>query len=481
MLIRIHLGRRLFTVCVFGREEFATIAFGLFTLSFLFAASPAQADEIDDFVLRQMEQFHVPGLAMAIVRDGKIVRTEEYGVASLETRAPVHAGSVFEIASVTKPFTATLAVLLSDDGLLDLDAPIGNYLSNIPQRWHPVTARQLMNHSAGLPNYSGGDYITLFRNEHTDDQIIDIVRDKPLDFPPGSEREYSNTNFFVLSMLVEKVTGRPIGEIFRANILDPLGMRDTRMTDPLAIVPWRVDGYRRIDGQFVNTDVHTPSSSKGAGGLISTASDMAKWIATFDRGALVGPERFTAMTRGRSGWDSQEQFGVFSVEHRGLDPGFNSGVIYLPGKRLGAVVLTNHYLGNAYGIARGILAQLEPTMGLTRATLPPRPDPNPQLTEQLELVMQQMGRRDTSSPLITEALRGGFNEANMRFLDQHHKGASELTFLYEEDVSGKNVERFDAPVATIKHYRLKTDAGFVYPSIFLAADNRIVDFDTYLD
>jgi Beta-lactamase class C and other penicillin binding proteins len=154
------------------------------------------------------------GASVAVIRDGKVLLAKGYGLANVEPKTPASAETVYEIASLTKQFTATAVMLLIEEGKVSLDAPAAKYQPDIPEKWRAVTVRQLLNQTSGIKNYTALPALAADK-EYTPKEIIEAVAAEPLEFTPGSAWRYSNTNYFLLGLLIEKVSGASYGEFLK--------------------------------------------------------------------------------------------------------------------------------------------------------------------------------------------------------------------------------------------------------------------------
>jgi D-alanyl-D-alanine carboxypeptidase len=280
------------------------LAIGLLTGCAGSLASPAPAlpapaiQSIDRFIAEEMESRHIPGLALAIVVDGRIRYAKGYGLADRERGEPVRADTPFLVASITKMFTATATMLLVQDGKLRLEAPIGEYLGDLPVPWRAVTPRQLLNHTAGLSSFTAHETAPCGsrpeESEYTQRDVIAEVACLPLDFEPGSDWSYSDTGYFVLGLLIEKISGLAYEEYLRRSIFKPLGMASTRM---LGAGDGRATGYSWDGNQLQRGPGLSPVVEGPSGGLISTVGDLAKLDGALARGDLLPPSVLAAMWR----------------------------------------------------------------------------------------------------------------------------------------------------------------------------------------
>jgi CubicO group peptidase (beta-lactamase class C family) len=234
---------------------------------------------LDAFVAATIERLAIPGLAMAIVHNGVVLHEKAYGQADLENDVPVTLQSPFKIASLTKPITAIAVLQLVARGRLILDSPAGEYLDGLPPEWRASTVRQLLAHTSGVPDYlqspawSWRDSWQLARNHQ---EVITLAAAAPMTFRPGDGMKYSNTNYYVLGMLIERTTGMSYSEYIDAHIFKPLGMSNSRLDRAAALVPRRVRGYTREQGTLRNAEFTSDTWAYSEGGVITTAPDLAK-------------------------------------------------------------------------------------------------------------------------------------------------------------------------------------------------------------
>lgn len=337
-----------------GWKTTARAAGLLAVMSMIASLAPAaQADSVDDFLKVEMARRHIPGLSVAVVQNGKVVKSQGYGLADMERSVPATANTVYLLASISKQFTAAGILLLVQDGKVGLDDVVEKYLDGLPRAWGGVTVRQLLNQTSGLPEWvPDPDKDPLLKT----DTLQEIARRavvKPPAFNPGAQYAYSNTNYNLLAGIIAKADGRPYGEFLQARIFGPLGMSATGVYDPAEIVKNRAAGYVRSGGKlFNNLFVYTPSYLAGAGGLQSTVSDLVKWNAALDAGTLLPASSLAQMWtppvlpgKARSGygmgWVSQTIQGHRVVWHNGSLPGAMGFLGRFPDDHLTIIVLSN--------------------------------------------------------------------------------------------------------------------------------------------
>jgi D-alanyl-D-alanine carboxypeptidase len=352
-----------------------------------------------DAILKGLVARGVPGLTYAIVKDGRVVAANAFGYANLETRSPAKRDTAYEIGSMTKQFTAACVLMLADEGKVKLDDPIGNYLRDLPEKWKPLTVRRLLSHTAGLKDYLGSydpgrtDYVSY-------DSIFAKVGGYPLDFAPGASWSYSNTGYIVASLLVERVSGEKLGAFMKKRIFDPLKMTHTRTSDPTAVIPNRAEGYGIGAKEYTNTLPINPSLAGGAGNLISTVDDLAKWSNALYNGKLLKPEsrkEFWAdvpLTNGKPsgyalGWFIHPANGRNLVEHGGNTLGFSSEIFNIPEAKESIIILTNGGGLAPANEARRIAGLLHPEYDLSTAH---QTDPNPRRSLEMIITMRKFSK-----------------------------------------------------------------------------------------
>src|SRR5262245_27964404 len=206
-------------------------------------ASTSRADTIDDYIALQMKRQRLPGLSLAVVRDGKVVRAQGYGLANVELGVPMRPETRLQSGSMGKQFAATAVMMLVEAGKLRLDDPVRKYLPGAPETWNDITVRHLLTHTSGIGPFDyGGAFDT--RKDYTEDEMLQQAYALPLDFPPGTRWNYSNTGYVVLGILIHKVTGKFYGDFLAERVFRPLGMESTRIISEEDIIPNRAAGYR---------------------------------------------------------------------------------------------------------------------------------------------------------------------------------------------------------------------------------------------
>jgi len=350
--------------------SFAAFIFFTFTSSLALAQNqlpPDLAEKIDKVATDTLARTGVPSASVAIVKDGQIVYLKAYGDAKLEPKTPATPQMRYSIGSISKQFTAAAILLLQEQGKLSLDDKVSKYIPELT-RANEVTIRQLLSHTSGYQDYWPQDYVMPGMLQATTAQkITETWAKKPLDFEPGTKWQYSNTNYVIAGMIIEKVAHMPLLQFLQQKVFTPLGMTSVMDTDQSKLGDTDPIGYLRYGLGPLRP---APKEGKGwlfaAGELAMPASDLAKWdISIIDQkllkpasyrelGSDVGLKNGLATNYGL-GVSINNQGGHRALSHGGEVSGFTAQNIIFPDDRAAIVVLTNQDASSAAGpIASGI-------------------------------------------------------------------------------------------------------------------------------
>lgn len=248
----------------------------------------AQADSIDVFIHSVMQKRKIPGLQLAIVERGKLVKTGNYGLANVQDSIPVSNKTVFPINSITKAFTGVAIMQLVEAGKINLSSPVSTYVPGLPDSWKPVTVLQLLSHISGIPDIVNEEESVLIAA--TPGLAWKKVLQLPVDFKPGERFSYNQTNYLLLGQIIDTTSGLPFTEFIKTAQLQKAGMVNTIRAGFGAsreVIAQAAGGYRVAQGKLVNMFFSFPPQLQTAAGMSSTATEMAQWIISLQNNRLL--------------------------------------------------------------------------------------------------------------------------------------------------------------------------------------------------
>ena len=337
-------------------------------------ASPAQPAALDAAALEKKVDELMTGHVttndfsgtILLAKDGRPLVARGYGHANREWQIPNALDTKFRIGSLTKQFTAMLVMQLREQGKIRLEDSVCAFVAPCPDTWKPVTIHHLLTHTSGIPSYTG---LPTFREittvSKTTDQMIALFRDLPLQWTPGEKYAYNNSGYFLLGVVIEKITGKKYDAALDDMILKPLGLADTGYDWPGPIVARRASGYMGRGSAVRNAEYLDMQQPYAAGALYSTAADLLKWDQALYTDRLIPAAAkevmWTPFKDGYAyGWmivpPSPATFGHRRIAHSGGINGFSSMLIRVPDLRVTAIVLSNNMAANAGAVARDLLA-----------------------------------------------------------------------------------------------------------------------------
>jgi D-alanyl-D-alanine carboxypeptidase len=333
--------------------------------------SAALREKIDAIVRQALTDTGVPSASIATVQGGAITYLQAYGDGHIEPRTAALPSMRYSIGSISKQFTAAAVLLLAEQGKLSLDNSVSRFVPNLT-RGNEVTIRELLSHTSGYQDYWPQDYVPPFMLQAiTADKILDQWARKPLDFDPGTDWQYSNTNFVIAGLIVEKASGEPLLQFLSEHIFTLLRMNSVVNIDQNRLTETDATGYLRY---ALGPPRVAPKEGKGwlfaAGELAMPAEDLAKWDISMINQTVLRPASYAQMekevvlknglgTRYGLGVDVRQEFGQRAIEHGGEVSGFTAHNLVFPDARIAVVVLVNEDSVGASGdIARKIAALL---------------------------------------------------------------------------------------------------------------------------
>jgi CubicO group peptidase (beta-lactamase class C family) len=325
----------------------------------LAAAAPARAasdltTQLDAIVAPHFPA-DAPGAAVLVRKGDEVLLRKSYGMANLELAVPMRAENIFRLGSVTKQFTAAAIMMLVEAGKLSLDDDVRKYVPDFPAKSAPVTLAALLTHTSGVPNYTDQPaFHKRSREDLSHEELLATFKDLPLEFAPGERWRYSNSGYYLLGLVIEKVSGKRYAQFLDEHIFKPLKMTQTSYGDDERIIPGRVAGYDHDGEGFVNAEFISMKLPFSAGSLVSSVDDLARWDRAISDGKLLKKASwariFTAAklkdgsaTHYGFGWSIGALEGHRVVLHGGGIPGFTTAIVRLPEDRVVAVVLCNSF------------------------------------------------------------------------------------------------------------------------------------------
>ncbi|MGZ6039629.1 MAG: serine hydrolase domain-containing protein [Phenylobacterium sp.] len=347
------------------------------------AAAPLSAQQqrdIDASVGEWLARTGAPSVSIAVASDGEVVYAKAYGKARLAPDKAATPSTRYAIDSISKEFTASAMLRLQEQGKLSLDDKVAKYFPELAGA-DQVTLRQILSHTAGYRDYWPQDFIPPEMSRATSVRaVLDEWAKKPLDFTPGSDWQYSNTGFVIAGAIVEKVAGRPLVDVLRGEIFDPLKMQDVTDADQRALGPADAGAYTR----FADGPVR-PAPKEGAGWLFAAGElamaprELAKWDISLMARSLLEPASYVALytpiklTTGRDshyslGLGVREDHGRLVISHGGGGSGFLSANVMFPKDRIAVIAFTNNDWADPGVVAQRVaFAVLPPTPAEARA------------------------------------------------------------------------------------------------------------------
>jgi CubicO group peptidase (beta-lactamase class C family) len=457
------------------------------SIGFVALAVRAQTDDIDSkvdsFIQASIRQQRIPGLALAVMRDGKIVKAQGYGLSNIELDVPVSPQTIFQSGSVGKQFTATGIMMLVEEGKVGLDDKVAKYFPGAPDSWKKVTVRNLLTHTSGIKDYTDKNFD--YRRDYTEEDLLKILQTLPFDFAPGDKWSYSNSGYMLLGILIHKVTGKFYGDFLQERIFGPLGMTTTRIISEQDIVPNRAAGYRLVKGVIKNQEWVSPSLNTTAdGALYFTVLDLANWDAALYTEKLIKQTSLDEMwtpvklNDGKTypygfGWRVHEMNGHRLIEHGGSWQGFTTGISRYVGDKLTVVALCNLDSRHARPeeIIHGVAGLYVP------ALTPPPPakpieDKEPQVTVLFRELLRTIGEGKADAEAFTE-------EARKKWFPDRIKAYQEALEDFGPAKAVDLLERKEAAGLRSYIYRLTFEDGRVIKlNLKLTEKNKIAALDT---
>ena len=306
-----------------------------------------------DAVMSAVYKAGEPGAAIIVRKNGRTIIRKGYGLADLELGVAVEPDMVFRLGSITKQFTAVSILMLAEQGKLRLQDEITKFLPDYPTQDRTITVEHLLTHTSGIQSYTDmPEWLPLMRKDLTLKELIDMFKDKPMQFEPGERWAYNNSGYILLGAIIEKVSGQTYEAFLETNIFKPLGMKQSYYDSTERIIPRRIPGYQKGQGGFVNAPYLSMTQPYAAGSLLSTVDDLAVWSDAVFSGKLVKKEWLGKafmpykLKNGEStgygyGWFTSDFSGHRSIEHGGGINGFTTYEMTFPEDGIFLGILAN--------------------------------------------------------------------------------------------------------------------------------------------
>jgi len=343
----------------------------IFLLSIGCLAQNSIETKVDEYIRAEMKAQQIPGVALAVIKDGKTIIARGYGLANVEHQVPVKPETIFQSGSTGKQFTATAVMMLVEEGKLALDDNIIRYFPDAPPSWQNITVRHMLTHTSGMTDYPQDFDL---RRDYTEDELYQRIKAIPLAFQPGEKWSYSNLAYVMLGILIHKVSGKFYGDFLQERIFKPLEMTTARIISESDIVPNRAAGYLIVNGQLKNQDWVSPSLNTTAdGALYLTIYDMAKWDAALNTEKLLKKSSLEQMwtpvklNDGKTepygfGWALGQIRGHHFIEHGGAWQGFKAQISRYVDDKLTVIVFANQIRTNQARLAHGVAGLFNPDL-----------------------------------------------------------------------------------------------------------------------
>jgi CubicO group peptidase (beta-lactamase class C family) len=333
---------------------------------------------IDRYLESEMRRQNIPGISLAVVKNGRPLYVKSYGVATLEHDVRTKPQTVFQIGSVGKQFTAVAVMMLASEQKLDLDDPLSKYLPEVPPSWGKVTLRLMLNHQSGIPRFTTPERQLLdLVHDYTDSELIQLASSQPLDFEPGTDVSYSDTGYVLLGFVINRVAGMFYGDFLQQRVFGPLGMKQTRVISDKDIVRNRASGYEKAESRALYNQTYvSPALNRTAdGSLYSTVLDLMKWDralygdtvlpqATLERMWRIDPHRNgqRPLYHFGYGWENNRLRDQRLVEYDGNWQGFQAVMSRYVDKKLSIILLTNLSLCRTLRLGHTVAGLVDPDL-----------------------------------------------------------------------------------------------------------------------
>lgn len=440
------------------------------------------AESVDQYVQSQMRKQKIPGLSLAIVRNGTLIESKGYGFSNLELQVPVKPETIFQSGSLGKQFTATAVMLLVEEGKIHLDDSVASYFPGSPDSWKKITIRHLLTHTSGIPDYT--EHQVDFRKDYTEDDLLKVLQQLPLDFQPGEKWSYSNSGYMLLGFLIHKVSGKFYGDLLQERVFGPLQMTTTRVISEADIVPNRAAGYELDkNGDLKNQEWVSPTLNTTAdGALYLSALDLAKWDKGLQAGQILSKESWkqvwtpVTLNNGTTypygfGWRLNYQRGYRLIEHSGHWQGFSTGISRYVDFGLTVIVMANLADVSTPDLAHAIAGLIQPELlapqFLSAAASETR-------VAEFKKALADIAAHDHAAG-CTQGLAGAIDDDYRKQLSDIQLKMTLVEFRGCDEVQQKQINLYGSPVARFCYFTARTPGQANHFTMAFTADGKVAD------
>jgi CubicO group peptidase (beta-lactamase class C family) len=436
---------------------------------------------IDRYLESEMRRQNIPGISLAVVKDGKPLYVKSYGVATLEHDVPARPQTVYQIGSVGKQFTAVAVMMLAGEHKLDLDDQLAKYLPEVPPSWGKVTLRLMLNHQSGIPQFTTPERQLLdLVHDYTDLELIQLASGQPLDFEPGTDVSYSDTGYVLLGFVINRVAGMFYGDFLQERVFGPLGMKQTRVISDKDIVPNRASGYEKAEsGALYNQTYVSPALNRTAdGSLYSTVLDLMKWDRALYGDAVLPQTTLERMWRidphrnGQRplyhfgyGWENNRLRDQRLVEYDGNWQGFQAVISRYVDKKLTVILLTNLSLCRTEQLGHAVAGLVDPDLTPYPESIP---DSDPGKTAEFRGFLDKIAKDGGDPDRLSTAAAARLVPAAMNTLRRDLRERGPILRLSLAEQRGGGARRV---------YRVEEKDMVEFFTVSYSQDSRIDDID----
>jgi len=334
------------------------------TLSVSLFSQESQTQTIENFLQKEYTE-NKPGAVILISKEDQTIFKKAFGLSDIKKGKPIKTDMIFQIGSMTKQFTSVALLQLVEQGKVSLDDPIQKYVEYFPIKEFPITIHHLLSQTSGIPEFFDIDEeeLYLLSQKHTPEQLISYYKNLPLEFEPGTKFQYSNSNYPLLGVVIERVSGMPLKDYLRLNLFEPLEMNSTSLWYNDETKKKRIaNGYRSYQGKLISSPKIVGSIPYAAGAIVSTVDDLLKWNRELKNRTILPDfvidnlitEKKTTLGTGTGygyGFFIKNLLGLKTIQHGGNMYGFTSYGLYLPSEDLFVCILANKSLERTEEVA----------------------------------------------------------------------------------------------------------------------------------